>query len=374
MAIDTNNANNVWACFSGWTSGQKVYKSTNGGTSWTNISGTLPNVPCNDIQYEATATGYRLFAATDIGVFYRKDTDTDWTKLDNDLPNVVVTELEKHKDGNILFISTYGRGLWKASLDAAAVAKPPAPPLQKPLNGSKYVINSPTFYWGPVAYCSNYNFQISKDTTFTTNLYNLTNLTTYSTTGISISLIADSTYFWRAAAISTGGVTGDWSSPWELTVDSCEQRDKTLDITLKILDYWNGTNHKPVPVSVELRKGSALLTSTLEYEYAVSVGSSGVINCNCKSAQDGDYYIVVRAAGYLPVASTSKVSISQLGANYSFTSYSSVAGGKFAIHYDGTNYFMKPGDFDWNLKTNADDNKRLIRNNKHDLNGIVPIR
>lgn len=45
IAVKNTDPNTLWITYGGYTAGEKVYKSTNGGTSWTNISTGLPNLP-----------------------------------------------------------------------------------------------------------------------------------------------------------------------------------------------------------------------------------------------------------------------------------------------------------------------------------------
>lgn len=42
ITVHNTNPNVLWVSLSGFNTGQKVYQSTNGGASWTNISGNLP--------------------------------------------------------------------------------------------------------------------------------------------------------------------------------------------------------------------------------------------------------------------------------------------------------------------------------------------
>ncbi|MEZ4687106.1 MAG: hypothetical protein R3B47_13875, partial [Bacteroidia bacterium] len=75
IAVDPADANQLWVTLSAFSSGNKVFESSDGGTTWTNYSGTLPNVPVNCIAYEnsASAPNDALFIGTDVGVYYRDD-------------------------------------------------------------------------------------------------------------------------------------------------------------------------------------------------------------------------------------------------------------------------------------------------------------
>ncbi|MCC7303121.1 MAG: PKD domain-containing protein [Bacteroidia bacterium] len=124
VAIDAGNPNNVWVCFGGYFGGQKVYKSADGGTTWTNITGTgLPNVNCNTIVHQ-TGTSGGVYVGTDVGVFYYDDLIQNWSYFSNGLPNVIVDELEIHYGSGKLRAATYGRGLWETSLYNPASTAP----------------------------------------------------------------------------------------------------------------------------------------------------------------------------------------------------------------------------------------------------------
>jgi hypothetical protein len=113
--VHPTDPNKVWVTFSGFTNGVKVYVSSNGGTSWTNISGTLPNIPANCIVYQ-NGTNDGIYVGTDAGVFYRDSNTNVWQAYMNNLPRVVVNELEIHYGSNTLNAATYGRGQWQAPL------------------------------------------------------------------------------------------------------------------------------------------------------------------------------------------------------------------------------------------------------------------
>jgi hypothetical protein len=115
IAVSNTDENKVWITLSGYTAGTKVYYSSNGGTSWTNISGSLPNIPSNTIVYHNTGND-ALYVGTDAGVYYKDNTLADWIPYMNGLPNVVVDELEIHTSTNTITAATFGRGTWRAPL------------------------------------------------------------------------------------------------------------------------------------------------------------------------------------------------------------------------------------------------------------------
>lgn len=99
----------------------KVYKSTDKGENWQDITGTLPNVAFTSIvAYKNSHDG--LYVGSDAGVFYRDMFMDDWIMFSNGLPaDASVTEIEIFydafdPDGDIIRAGTYGRGLWESDV------------------------------------------------------------------------------------------------------------------------------------------------------------------------------------------------------------------------------------------------------------------
>lgn len=115
IAVDPANSLRVFITVAGFTAGQKVYRSTNGGSSWTNISGNLPNVPMNCIVYQ-TGSVDGIYVGTDIGVFYRDNNLNTWVPYMNGLPTVPIFDLVINHSASLIRAGTYGRGLWTSDL------------------------------------------------------------------------------------------------------------------------------------------------------------------------------------------------------------------------------------------------------------------
>lgn len=113
VTVDPANANRVWVVCSGFTSGNKVFKSENGGDVWTNISGSLPNVQIRSIVYDSPGSD-KIYIGTDLGVFYRNSTMSDWQYFSNNLPPAHVTSLKIY--GGFIYAGTFGRGIWRSPI------------------------------------------------------------------------------------------------------------------------------------------------------------------------------------------------------------------------------------------------------------------
>lgn len=118
IAVCDTNPQKVWVTFTGYSNGEKVYMSTDGGANWNNISGSLPNIPVNCVVYQNQSDDV-LYIGTDFGVFYRDSAAVDWIPYNGGLPNVIVSELEIQYSAGKLRAATYGRGIWEADLNGA---------------------------------------------------------------------------------------------------------------------------------------------------------------------------------------------------------------------------------------------------------------
>jgi len=116
------NEDEVYATLSGFfvnnNQGGHIFKSTDGGNSWSDISGNLPNAPVNDlvIRYVDSNNSKQLIAATDVGVYSSADNGNSWQELAQGLPLTVVTDLQYSKYENKIRASTFGRSVWEADL------------------------------------------------------------------------------------------------------------------------------------------------------------------------------------------------------------------------------------------------------------------
>jgi hypothetical protein len=112
-----------------------VFESTDGGTSWTDISGALPDAPV----YKVVIAGSQLAVGTEVGVFGAARTTTapataalartsttrstsgsptpEWFGLGRGLPRVTVWDLSVTRAGELV-AGTHGRGTWRVGLPA----------------------------------------------------------------------------------------------------------------------------------------------------------------------------------------------------------------------------------------------------------------
>jgi photosystem II stability/assembly factor-like uncharacterized protein len=99
--------------------GAKVFKTTNSGTNWFSIAGNLPDTPVSDIfmYTEDAGNPSTYFVATDIGVFATRNGGQSWVDLDEQLPNTVIKHLDYSPSTHTLRAGTHGRGVYEAYID-----------------------------------------------------------------------------------------------------------------------------------------------------------------------------------------------------------------------------------------------------------------
>jgi len=124
VTVDPTNPARAYAVFNGYSRRfvpgggvGHVFETTNGGQSWTDISGSLP-----DIASDALVLSHgKLALGTDLGVFTAaegKGSATAWSRLGTGLPNAAVDDLTAGPDGYI-YAATHGRGVWRITFWAA---------------------------------------------------------------------------------------------------------------------------------------------------------------------------------------------------------------------------------------------------------------
>lgn len=122
IKVDSSNPAVAYLTVSGFGSGH-VFKTTNTGASWTDISGTvgqggLPNIPVNTLLIDVNNPNL-LYVGTDVGVFRSATGGTNWISFNDGMPPVIVTALTANAAGEIQ-AGTYGRGAYEATIASVA--------------------------------------------------------------------------------------------------------------------------------------------------------------------------------------------------------------------------------------------------------------
>ncbi len=115
LFADKNNLNRLWAT-STVIGGGRVFRSDDAGTSWTDCSAGLPDLPVNALEVHPVNAS-RIWIALDKGVFESTDAGASWHILAPGLPNCMMADLIYHPHARVLRVGTRNRGVWEYAVD-----------------------------------------------------------------------------------------------------------------------------------------------------------------------------------------------------------------------------------------------------------------
>jgi photosystem II stability/assembly factor-like uncharacterized protein len=134
IAIHPTDPNKVAIATTG---AQKVYVSSNGGSTWTPYLFDLPNFSARALVWQNNGND-GLYLGMNYGIYYIDNTTgNSWQPFSNNLPNVIISELEINTATNKLYVATYGRGIWRSDLYDAT------------LGVNEFALNSMSVYPNP---------------------------------------------------------------------------------------------------------------------------------------------------------------------------------------------------------------------------------
>jgi photosystem II stability/assembly factor-like uncharacterized protein len=121
VEADPFSASTAYVTYSGYRNGSRlprIFRTTDSGASWTDISGNLPDVPLNGVNADPNPVMRgRLFVASDLGVFVTDDYGSTWSKLGSGMPPVVVLDLDLTTPTRQLWAGTHGRSIYVYDLN-----------------------------------------------------------------------------------------------------------------------------------------------------------------------------------------------------------------------------------------------------------------
>jgi len=119
VAADPFDAQSIYVTLSGFRWDEPlphVFKTINLGTTWTDITGNLPEFPVNDIAIDPDLSG-RLIVATDAGLYGTTNGGQYWYWIFDSIPAVPTYTIKIHKPSRTIVAGTYGLSCYKAQLD-----------------------------------------------------------------------------------------------------------------------------------------------------------------------------------------------------------------------------------------------------------------
>ena len=114
IAINPVDNNIVYVVYSGFGT-PHVYKTINGGTTWTALSG-LPDVPTNTIVIDPLNPDY-IYVGNDLGVYFSPDAGQSWINYNDGLDDAtLIMHLSISHSNRKLRLATHGKGIWEREM------------------------------------------------------------------------------------------------------------------------------------------------------------------------------------------------------------------------------------------------------------------
>ncbi len=115
LAVDPQNSRTVYAAMGGFGSGH-LFKSTDAGTNWTDITGSLPDAPATAVAVDPLHSN-DVYAGNDLGVYVSTDGGTTWSEFSQGLPDAAIAaDLVISPSNRALRVATHGNGVWERKL------------------------------------------------------------------------------------------------------------------------------------------------------------------------------------------------------------------------------------------------------------------
>ena len=164
VVADPANPNTCYVTLSGFTQDEHVahvFRSLDRGANWSDVGGSLPDAPVNDLIVDPSHPG-TWFAATDVGVWATRNHGAGWFPLGQGMPLQTVHDLSFHASSRSLVAATHGRSQWRLDLQELPVA------VATPLPGRlAFTSQGPN----PFRFAVGFAIEVSQSTSITVAIY-----------------------------------------------------------------------------------------------------------------------------------------------------------------------------------------------------------
>lgn len=168
VAVDPTDHEIAYATFSGRRWDEQighVYRTTDAGATWTDITGNLPDAPVNAIAIDPDLPS-AICIGSDVGCFYTKDLGASWEMLGDNLPAVPVYDLKLHAPTRTLVAGTHGRSMHSIDLDAVTA-------VESQEIGAGKVVSSLSNYPNPFRPSTTVAYHLARPADVTLSIYDI---------------------------------------------------------------------------------------------------------------------------------------------------------------------------------------------------------
>jgi hypothetical protein len=221
LAIDPTTPTTLYAVMSG----DGVYRSTNSGGNWTAINTGLAGLFINDLAIDPV-TPLTIYAATSGGVYRTVDGGISWSAFNDGLADTSVNALAIDPAmPSIVYAGTRGAGVVSLQQSIPGIFD-----LTSPANAS-YTTTTVTLTWEASSHAATYEFCV--DTVNNNSCDSTWSLAGYSTHFGIEGLGNNDTYYWQVRAVNAAGITyANGSTWWSFTARHPTFADVPVDHSL----------------------------------------------------------------------------------------------------------------------------------------------
>ena len=120
ITVNPNNSKEVYVVFSGFGTGH-IFKSTDAGNNWADISTSLPDVPFHCLAIDPIVPS-DIYAGCDLTVYASRNGGNTWSAFDTGLPEAVMAfDLVISPSNNALLAYTHGHGVYTSQLNSGSI-------------------------------------------------------------------------------------------------------------------------------------------------------------------------------------------------------------------------------------------------------------
>lgn len=128
LAIHPQDTNTLYAALAGFNTAH-VWRSTDGGTTWSPSDAGLPDVPTNSLLIDPDQPS-QMYVGNDLGVWHSTDGGASWSLFSSTGPQAMLAMHLSAAQGRKLRVATYGLGVWQTDMApiSSAAAEPSLAP------------------------------------------------------------------------------------------------------------------------------------------------------------------------------------------------------------------------------------------------------
>lgn len=119
LEFDPSDSRSAYLTYSGYGTGH-LFRTTDLGVSWTDISSGLPDIPHQCVVVDPVYPEY-LYAGTDLGVYRSSDSGASWAPYADGMPDAMILDLVVSRGNDALRAATFGNGVYERPLPRFSV-------------------------------------------------------------------------------------------------------------------------------------------------------------------------------------------------------------------------------------------------------------